>query len=112
MDFGPFRKNLRQLIDARGIMSKDLAYDLNMTPASISRYLTGARDPELAYVVKIAEYFDVSVDWILGIQTDKYSALPQDIKETISLLSLATPTDRQIINMVLNKYRGKEGDND
>lgn len=110
MDFAPFRKNLRDLINARGKLSKDVAADLKMTPASISRYLTGARDPELPYVVKIAEYFGVTVDWLIGISPDKYEPLPADIREFAELYSLASPDDKRIIQIVLNKY--KEAKND
>lgn len=112
MDYEPFRRNLRNLIDSRAILSKELAYDLNMTPASISRYLNGMRDPELPYVVRIADYFDVTVDWLLGLSGERYETLPNDTRELANLYQLAGPADREIVKLTLSKYKKVVDDND
>ena len=49
----------------RHITQLKLALDLNMSQNTISRYETGEREPGLAELVKIADYFDVSVDYLL-----------------------------------------------
>ncbi len=41
-----------------------------MNQNSISRYETGAHEADYASLVKLADYFDVSVDYLLG-RTDK-----------------------------------------
>ena len=40
--------------------------DLNMSQNTISRYENGEREPGLKELVQIADYFDVSVDYLLG----------------------------------------------
>ncbi|MBQ9940928.1 MAG: helix-turn-helix transcriptional regulator [Clostridia bacterium] len=42
-----------------------LALDLNMNQNTISRYETGEREPGINELIKIADYFNVSVDYLL-----------------------------------------------
>lgn len=39
--------------------------DLSLTQNSISRYETGEREAGYALLIKFADYFDVSVDYLL-----------------------------------------------
>lgn len=48
------------------ISQMKLALDLNMSQNSISRYETGEREPDFASLIKFADYFNVSVDYLLG----------------------------------------------
>lgn len=73
--------------------------------ATLSRYLQGVREPELKYVVRLARYFGVSVDWLLGLSNDRYEAVPSEVREFATLYALASPDDRTIVETVLKKYR-------
>lgn len=42
-----------------------LAIELNMNQNSISRYETGEREADYATLIKFADYFNVSVDYLL-----------------------------------------------
>jgi len=57
--------NLRKIRKERGISQLKLAMDLNMSQNTISRYETGEREPGINELIKIADYFDVSVDYML-----------------------------------------------
>lgn len=46
-----------------------MAMDLNMNQNSISRYESGARQADYAALITIADYFNVSIDYIL-MRTD------------------------------------------
>lgn len=105
MDYTAFKTNLKSLIDNRGVLIKDVAEAINSTPGSMSRYLSGKRDPDLKYVVALAEYFNVSVDWLLGINGEKFEILPPEIQRIVNLYSLASPDDRRVIEAVLSKYQ-------
>ena len=50
---------------SRGISQLKLAMDLNMNQNSISRYENGEREADYATLVRFADYFDVSVDYLL-----------------------------------------------
>ncbi|MDD6095200.1 MAG: helix-turn-helix transcriptional regulator [Clostridia bacterium] len=57
---------LKELRKAKGITQLKLAMDLNTNQNTISRYETGEREPSLSELIKIADYFDVSADYLLG----------------------------------------------
>ncbi len=105
VDYTTFRKNLRDLIESRGKTSKELAEDVNISHVTVSRYLNGRREPDLKYVLLLAQYFNVSVDWLLGFSGSKFDILPPVIQEFATLYSLASPDDRKVVEAVLNKYR-------
>lgn len=56
---------LKELRKKRGISQLKLAMDLNMNQNSISRYETGAREADYRTLIRFADYFDVSLDYLL-----------------------------------------------
>lgn len=56
---------LKELRVAKGISQLKLAMDLNTSQNTISRYETGDREPGIHELIKIADYFHVSVDYLL-----------------------------------------------
>ena len=56
---------LKELRKSRKISQLKLAMDLNMNQNSISRYENGEREADYTTLIKLADYFDVSVDYLL-----------------------------------------------
>ena len=56
---------LKALREKRGISQLKLAMDLDMNQNSLSRYETGAREADYKSLIKFADYFDVSIDYLL-----------------------------------------------
>ena len=56
---------LKQLRKERGIIQLKLALDLNMNQNCISRYETGDHEADYETLIKIADYFNVSIDYLL-----------------------------------------------
>lgn len=61
---------LLELRKKRGISQLKLAMDLNMNQNSISRYENGEREADYKTLIMLADYFDVSIDYLLE-RTDK-----------------------------------------
>ena len=57
---------LKELRKKRKITQLKLAMDLNMNQNTISRYETGEREANYVALIELADYFDVSVDYLLG----------------------------------------------
>ena len=57
---------LKELRQARHITQLKLALDLNMSQNTISRYESGEREPGIAELILIADYFHVSSDYLVG----------------------------------------------
>ncbi len=57
---------LKELRKEKGISQLKLAMDLSMNQNSISRYETEERQADYETLIKIADYFNVSIDYLLG----------------------------------------------
>ena len=58
---------LKQLREQKNISQQKLAIALAMNQNTISRYETGEREADYSTLIKIADYFDVSIDYLLGL---------------------------------------------
>ena len=56
---------LKELRKKRNISQIKLALDLSMNQNTISRYETGEREADYKTLIKIADYFNVSIDYLL-----------------------------------------------
>ena len=56
---------LKELRTQKGISQLKLAMDLSLNQNSISRYETGEREADYGLLIKFADYFDVSIDYLL-----------------------------------------------
>ena len=61
---------LKELRKSKGISQLTLATDLNANQNTISRYETGEREPGIMELIKIADYFHVSIDYLVGRTND------------------------------------------
>lgn len=57
---------LKQLREEKSISQLKLATDLNMNQNSISRYETEQRQADYQTLIALADYFNVSIDYLLG----------------------------------------------
>ena len=56
---------LKEIRKAKGISQLKLATDLNTNQNTVSRYETGEREPGITELIRIADYFNISVDYLL-----------------------------------------------
>ncbi|MEE1239122.1 MAG: helix-turn-helix transcriptional regulator [Acutalibacteraceae bacterium] len=56
---------LKKLRNDRKISQLKLAMDIGINQNSISRYETGEREADYKTLIALADYFDVSVDYLL-----------------------------------------------
>ena len=61
-----FSSRLKMLRSEKNLTQKQLADILNMQNTAISKYELGERKPDQDTLMKIAEYFNVSTDYLLG----------------------------------------------
>ena len=66
MDF-----RLKKLRKERRISQLKLALDLNMNQNTISRYENLEREADYETLIAIADYFDVSIDYLLGRRDER-----------------------------------------
>lgn len=66
-----FTRCLNMLIKESGKLQKEIAKDLNIPETTFSGYVRGKSSPGLEILVKIAEYFNVNTDYLLGLSESK-----------------------------------------
>lgn len=64
MSRGDFMR-LKEIRKSKGISQLKMAMDLNTNQNTISRYETNEREPGIKELIKIADYFNVSLDYLL-----------------------------------------------
>ena len=70
-----FPRVLTLLRKERGISQKQAAADLQISQALLSHYEKGIRECGLDFVVRVADYYGVSCDYLLGRAADKSGAM-------------------------------------
>ena len=77
MSIGLYKKGenmefrLKKLRKEKGISQLKIAIDLNMNQNTISRYENMEREADYKTLVKLADYFGVSLDYLLGRTDEK-----------------------------------------
>jgi len=60
-------KRLRDLREDKDKSQKEIAAFLNVTQATYSRYESGVHEIPIESLIKLAKFYNVSVDYLLGI---------------------------------------------
>lgn len=71
---------MRKLMNQRNITQNELAVHLGKTRQSISYYCDGSSSPDWETIAKIAAYFCVSTDYLLGL-TDDPNPIPSAVDD-------------------------------
>lgn len=101
--------NLKKLREERNITQVKVGTDLEVSQELISRYEVGSSFPQPQMLIKLANYFNCSVDYLLGI-TDirtpvKYLASNTDIvknAEIINKYNSLSSEDKIFIDRILS----------
>lgn len=65
-----FHERLKQLRTEKSVMQKDLAELLKVTPRAMRNYESGLHEPSYDNLIALADYFDVSIDYLVGRSDD------------------------------------------
>lgn len=132
-NMGNFQNVFKQLRLASGLTQAEMAEKLGISKSTISMYENGNREPDYEILERIADFFNVDTDYLLG-RTEKTTILPetaakyylneetakaaQEIFENKELRLLfdtardAKPEDIQTVHSMLLALKRKERGND
>ena len=65
-----YLKRIRELREDHDLIQKEVGAILNLKQPHYARYETGKRDFPAEYIVKLAEYYNVSTDYIFNLTDD------------------------------------------
>lgn len=63
-----FQEKVKALMKEKKLTQKELSKKLRVTESAVSQYLSGNRTPRRDIVVNCARIFNVSVDYLLGVE--------------------------------------------
>ena len=73
----PVGERLKELRKSRDLTQAQVADGINCTPANYNRYETGERQLPVDALIKLADYFGVSLDYLTGRAPISNSALSE-----------------------------------
>ena len=69
-----YRRRLRDLREDHDITQQDIADVLGTSQTMYARYERGANELPVRHLVKLAEYYQVSADYLLGRSDEPHAA--------------------------------------
>lgn len=103
-----FSIRLKELRDERGLTQEELSAKTGVSFPTISRYEKGHRDePKLSILKALANFFNVSIDYLVGdSDTKDREFTPTEISKIF--LSLEDDSKKILMDLAKNLYR-KDG---
>ena len=80
--------NIRKLRKSRDLTMKQFGEMMGVSESAISLYENNKAQPDINMMYKMADYFDVSIDFLLGRKTDESKEKKTDDKLVADILSL------------------------
>lgn len=90
----PFGDVLRALLNDRGITQKQLAMQLNVAASTLGNYIQNSREPDFETLKLLADYFQVSVDYLLDHHSAKADTHAED--ELLNIFRSLTPEQQEM----------------
>lgn len=110
-----FNRIIKLLRKERGITQKQAAEDLGISQALLSHYEKGIRECGLDFVVKCADYYNVSCDYLLGRSAERNGMMlsaedlpnPDKMKDNVYHGSVLPTMNKKLISNSLNVLYAK-----
>lgn len=102
----------QKLLDKKGVKNSDVSRATGISNMSLSDWKRGKTTPKLDKMQKIADYFNVSVDYLMTGKTSEFSKemaltdvklsnMPLELKEyALKLAALPEDKQKQIMNLI------------
>ena len=104
-------KNLKKLRGSKKISQKQLADIVSVSQQSINKYENHSIEPDIQTLMKLADYFNTSIDYLVGytdIDHKIEELTPSDLNEEkqriISKYRQLTPDEKKSIILILENY--------
>ncbi len=93
----PFPRRFTALIERKGITQAELGTYLGVTRQCISKWARGDNKPDITYLVKIANYFNVSADYLVGLSDNE--TVKENIQQACKITGLSDNSINSLISL-------------
>jgi len=101
-----FTEQLNRLLKSNKMTQQELAHKLDISKQSVSNYCSGKYFPEISRLIDIANIFDVSVDYLLGLS--ELSKPNADISTAEKTTGLKASVIKELYRYSENTKRNRE----
>ena len=81
-----FQIRIKRVREEKGLTQRALAEILNVRPSTVAMWESGKNKPEYSMLEKLAEYFDVSVDYLMCKSDNRKPEVDDDINAILQEL--------------------------
>jgi len=105
-----FGERIRACRENKGYTQKHVAEKLNIKNSSLSMIESGKYEPSLEVLKNIAEFYNVTVDYLLGKSDDsamteeQYKQLDEETKRILYMLEQIDPEERLVLESMMRAY--------
>lgn len=99
-----FPERLKEVRKKKKINQAALSKHLNYGYTAIANYESGRNEPSFDVLIKLAEYFDVSVGYLVGCEDEPYKAIGMNAeeKEVLQQYTKLSEEERKMIRDLMN----------
>lgn len=94
MKTSTFLERFTTLLDESLLTDTEIAKGLNVSKQTVSSWKSGRRSPKQPTIIIIAQYFHVSIEWLMGYDVDKYGETQVPQKESVDFVPIKTKEAR------------------
>ena len=111
---------IRELRIDCGLQQKQVAQDLHLSKQVYSNYELGQREPSIDMLGKLADYFGVTVDYLIGrddkaqaepFKTKKSPALSEEDENMLNTYLELSDDSKRVVRYTVNMYAKSENIN-
>ena len=108
MENKPISKKLKELREEKGYLQKFVANKIGVRSNTLSGYENGTRSPDPEMILKLADLYDVSTDYLLGRTSNNKTEdeIDEELKEILSEMNVwykNEPEDKELKLRMLRK---------
>lgn len=96
-------KRISDLLKIRGMQQKELAERIGLNEATMSRYISGDRDPKPEVIANIATALHTTSDYLLGIERDEFDFARVQRVIARNASSLTDQEKKELINALFGE---------
>ena len=93
-----FSKIITLLRKEKKLSQKRVARELNISQGLLSHYEKGVRECGLDFIIRIAEYYEVSCDYLLGRTTERNPNTPKEPEKSTDSSNSLIQFNQKLIN--------------
>lgn len=106
-----FMKNLRLLRNQKNLSQQKLADILHVSQQSVYKYENGVTSPDFQTLMRMADFFDTSIDYLIGYTDISHKIEPvteyklnPDEEDLIRKYRSLPASSRKVMQMLMDEY--------